>query len=119
VTPNSETVGDALVALVRTVVPLTAGHLLALAAQAGMTVDPSTAELVTFILTAAFTAIYYTGVRLLSVRWAWFGWLLGYPTNPTYIPPSDDTVAEITAKLIANDPAIAEAARAAIRELDR
>lgn len=85
-TSTPETVRDALVALVRTVVPLIVGYLLSLAAQAGLQIDPAASELLTLILTTIFTAAYYTLVRWLSTRWAWFGWLLGYPTNPTYEP---------------------------------
>lgn len=80
------TVRDALVALVRTVVPVVVGYLLSLAAQAGLQVDPSTSELLSLILTTVFTAAYYALIRALSARWSWVGWLLGYPTDPTYEP---------------------------------
>ncbi len=81
-----ETVGDVLKSLIRTVVPAVVGLLLFLLAQWGMSLDPATAESITLLLATVFTAAYYTGVRALSVRWPWFGWLLGYPTNPTYEP---------------------------------
>lgn len=81
-----ETVGDALKALVRTIVPLIVGYLLGLAALAGVGLPAGTSQLLELILTAVFTAGYYALVRWLSSRWAWFGWLLGYPTNPTYEP---------------------------------
>ncbi|UOR02050.1 hypothetical protein MUN77_01580 [Leucobacter allii] len=80
------TVRDALVALVRTVVPVIVGSLLSLAAQAGLHIDASTSELLTLILVAVCTAAYYALIRALSTRWAWVGWFLGYPTDPTYEP---------------------------------
>lgn len=79
-------VNDALVALVRTVVPVVVGALLAWGAQLGLGFTPGTSALLEVLLTAVFTAAYYAGVRALSARWAWFGWLLGYPVDPTYSP---------------------------------
>ncbi|KKI16364.1 MULTISPECIES: hypothetical protein [unclassified Leucobacter] len=81
-----ETVRDVLVALVRTVVPTAVGYLLSLIALAGLNLTEQTANLLTLLLTTVLTAVYYAAVRWLSTRWAWFGWLLGYPTNPTYTP---------------------------------
>ncbi|MBL3699223.1 hypothetical protein [Leucobacter luti] len=82
----TETVGDVLKALVRTVVPAVVGLVLSYLAQAGLQLDAATAESVTLLFATIFTASYYALVRALSQRWAWFGWLLGYPTNPTYEP---------------------------------
>lgn len=81
-----ETVGDALKALVRTIVPLIVGYLLGLLALAGIGLPPGSSQLLELILTTVFTAAYYALVRWLSTRWEWVGWLLGYPTNPTYEP---------------------------------
>lgn len=83
---EDQTVGDVLKSLIRTVVPALVGLLLALLAQWGLHLDPATTESVTLLLATVFTAAYYAAVRALSARWSWFGWLLGYPTNPTYEP---------------------------------
>lgn len=76
-----KSIGDALIALLRTVVPMIVGWVLArlaLPAEVGPQLE--------LILTALLTALYYSLVRLLSVRWSWFGWFLGYPTDPHYEP---------------------------------
>jgi len=75
------TLGDALIALVRTVVPLIVGWLLA-----HLALPAEVAPQIELILTTVFTALYYVAVRFLSARWSWVGWLLGYPTDPTYTP---------------------------------
>lgn len=85
-TNTPETVGDAMIALVRTVVPSAVGYVLSLLALAGLGLSDQAMGLLTLILTTAMTAAYFAAVRWLSARWAWFGWLLGYPTNPTYTP---------------------------------
>lgn len=85
-TQTSATVGDALIALVRTVVPAIVGYLLALLAQAGFGLPPGAAPLADLILTAVFTAAYYALIRWLQAKWSWVGWLLGYPTSPSYDP---------------------------------
>lgn len=81
-----ETVGDLMKSLIRTAVPALVGLLLALLARAGLHLEPATAESITLLLATLFTAAYYAVIRALSVRWSWVGWLLGYPTNPTYEP---------------------------------
>lgn len=85
-TETPPTVGDALKALIRTVVPAIVGYLLALLAQLGLGLPPGTSQLLDLILTAVFTAAYYALIRWLQTRWPWIGWLLGYPTAPTYEP---------------------------------
>lgn len=83
---ETNTVGETMIALVRTVVPLIAGYLLGLAALAGLGVPAGASALLELLLTTVFTAAYYASIRWLSARWSWVGWMLGYPTNPTYVP---------------------------------
>lgn len=78
---KDESIGDALIALLRTVVPMIVGWVLA-----RLALPAAVGPQIELILTAAITAGYYTLVRLLSLRWLWFGWLLGYPTDPHYEP---------------------------------
>lgn len=78
---SNTTVGDAMIALVRTIVPLAVGWLIAFLA-----LPEGVAPQLELIATAAATAAYYAGVRALSEKWSWFGWLLGYPVDPTYVP---------------------------------
>lgn len=81
---NTTTVGALLIALVRTVVPVVVGAAIATLASWGLVLPEETAVLLHALLVAVFTAAYYTLVRLLSAKWAWFGWLLGYPADPAY-----------------------------------
>lgn len=78
---KSETIGDALIALLRTVVPMIVGWVLA-----RLALPAEVAPQVELILTAAITAGYYALVRLLAARWSGVGWLLGYPVDPHYEP---------------------------------
>lgn len=82
--PTPATVGDALIALLRTVVPTVVGYILALLAQSGLGLPAGTSAILDLLLTAVFTGTYYALVRWLSTKWSWVGWFLGWPTNPTY-----------------------------------
>lgn len=82
----TETVGDVLKSLVRTVVPAVVGLVLSWFATADLQFDAEVTESLTLLFAAVFTALYYALVRWLSERWPGVGWLLGYPTNPTYEP---------------------------------
>lgn len=70
--------------VIRTLVPI----LLALLAKTGLqewgVIDSATLEV---LVAAAATGLYYVAVRVLerarSSRW---GWLLGYPAAPVYVP---------------------------------
>ena len=80
----TSTIGDTLIALIRTVVPVLVGALITYLA-----VPADIAALLEVLFLALFTALYYALVRLLSEKWPFFGWLLGYPTNPEYQPRHD------------------------------
>lgn len=89
-TDAPSTVGEAMIAIVRTVVPLIVGYVLSLAVMAGLHVPEEVVGLVELVLVTVLTAAYYALIRWLSERWAWVGWMLGYPTNPHYEPRSNE-----------------------------
>lgn len=73
---------DYLASLWRTVVPIIAGALLAMAARAGWHIDSSVAA---SWLTAAFGAVYYAAFRLAEAHLGkGWGWLLGLARPPKY-----------------------------------
>lgn len=78
---KDESIGDALIALLRTVVPMVVGWVLA-----RLALPPDVGAQVELLMTAVITAGYYALIRALSARWRGFGWLLGYPSDPHYEP---------------------------------
>ena len=79
--PNRLTAGIGT-SLIRTVVPVAVGAILAALAQANLDLDEG---LVTEVVTAVCITVYYAIVRLLEehVSPAW-GWLLGVAKVPQY-----------------------------------
>lgn len=87
--------------VVRTLVPVTAGAVLASAAMIGLDLN---GETVTIAVTSAIVAAYYTAFRSLE---AWtekvgsvrlrriLGWFLGWARPPQYPRPPDDLTAEL------------------------
>jgi hypothetical protein len=71
--------------VIRTLVPVVVGTLLAAAAKAGFDIDEG---LATEIVATVFITLYYAGVRWLEVNVApkW-GWLLGVAKAPEYKGP--------------------------------
>lgn len=76
--------------IVRTIVPLIVGGVIAWAVGLGITVDPKFEVLTTTLLTGALTGLYYIAVRLLETYVTpKFGWLLGLAKSPAaYTAPS-------------------------------
>ncbi len=72
---------DYLASLIRTVVPIAVGWLIATLANVGIDVDQTEAATA---LTALVMAIYYGAIRAAENRWPWLGWLLGLPKPPAY-----------------------------------
>lgn len=71
--------------LVRTFVPIIVGAVIAFFVARGIALDPEFELLLTTTLTAGFTALYYTIVRVLEIYVApKFGWLLGLAKAPVY-----------------------------------
>lgn len=70
--------------VIRTIVPMIVGWILAQLAIRGLNLPPDT---VTQVVTWVITAAYYGLARVLETRFkpVW-GWLLGLPKAPTYAP---------------------------------
>ena len=83
------TIRDFLVSLVRTVVPVVAGFLLAAAAKANIDLTAIAEPLVD----AVFIGGYYALVRWAESRWTWVGVLLGWKASPSYVEA--DVVARV------------------------
>lgn len=83
-------VSDKLIALIRTVVPAGVGALLAWWA-----VPDVYHEAVQVLAVTVATALFYEGARWLGDRYAWAGWLLGYPVAPTYVDDVDDVEGDV------------------------
>lgn len=76
--------------LVRTIVPMIVGWVIAQLAVHGLSLPPGTVEqVVTWLITAA----YYGAARVLETRFKpiW-GWLLGLPKAPTYQAPAAPSI---------------------------
>ena len=78
---TTDTVRDLLPSIVRTVVPIVVGALLAVAARAGFDLD---AGLAAPLVDAVIMGGYYTAVRVAEQRWPLVGVLLGWAVSPTY-----------------------------------
>lgn len=74
------TIRDYLVSLIRTIVPVIVGWLLAQAAKAGLDLSAVAEPLVD----ALFIGGYYALVRWAETRWPWVGVLLGWKASPVY-----------------------------------
>lgn len=69
--------------IVRTVVPLIGGGIITWLVSLGIDLDSELRGALDTVLYAAFTALYYIGVRLLETYVApRFGWLLGLAKAP-------------------------------------
>lgn len=79
----SETAAALWASIVRTIVPLVVGGVLSLAVAINVPLDPEFEQLLTALITAALTALYYVVVRLFETYISpKLGWLLGYAKSP-------------------------------------
>ena len=88
-----------VMSLVRTLVPVVVGSVLAWFAAKGLPVDPDLETTLTVALTGLATFVYYAVVRLLEVKVSpWWGNLLGTKNSPDSYspgrPPYDAAPAE-------------------------
>jgi len=81
-----------LTSIIRTVVPLVIGAVVAVLARANMTLDESTVTAITELIGVVVATLYYALVRFLETKGspAW-GWLLLRAKAPEYV---DTTAAE-------------------------
>lgn len=75
---------DAIIAMIRTVVPIAVGALITWLSLLGVELDPEIAAATITSLTGLVSAAYYAVVKVVSVNVPWVGWFLGYPANPHY-----------------------------------
>lgn len=79
------TMGDQVVSLIRTWVPIGVGAALTwLASLLGVGLDANASAGFTAVVVALVSGAYYLLVRLAERRWPWVGVLLGTPRPPTY-----------------------------------
>ena len=88
-----------LMSLVRTLVPVIVGGVLAWFAAKGIPVDPDLETTLTVALTGAATFVYYAVIRFMEMKVSpKFGWLLGNNSSPDSYspgrPPLDAAPAE-------------------------
>lgn len=70
--------------IIRTVVPSLAGLIFGWLVSINFSIPGVSEPLLEGVLTFAFGAVYYFGVRLLEQKWPKLGWLLGRPVQPVY-----------------------------------
>lgn len=73
-----------IIAIIRTVIPILVGWVVALLATASIPVDASIQAGLILSLSTLVSSLYYILVAWLERKWAWFGWLLGVARNPVY-----------------------------------
>lgn len=74
--------GDFGSSIIRTVVPIVVGWVIAVGLKAGLHLD---ANAVTSVIYPLVAGVYYTVVRFLETRRSSFGWLLGLAKPPVYL----------------------------------
>jgi hypothetical protein len=78
-----ETIKSLGPSLLRTVVPVAVGWLISLPVVGALGIDSS---VLTTLVTALATIVYYVAVRLIErFLLPEVGWLLGYPAEPAYV----------------------------------
>lgn len=75
---------DAIIALIRTIVPIIVGSFITWLSLSGVELDPETGAATATALTGLISSAYYAFVKFLSSNYPAAGWLLGYPAQPTY-----------------------------------
>lgn len=71
-----------IASIIRTLVPLLAGHLLALLAAVGLNLDTAGQGALTDWLGVTLSGVYYVVVRLVETKVPAVGWLLGLAKSP-------------------------------------
>lgn len=74
-----------ITSLIRTIVPMVVGRLLALLVSVGIVLPDGVAGDLEATLTLALAAGYYALVRWAEAKWPQAGWLLGKASTPTYV----------------------------------
>lgn len=77
-----------IIAVIRTVIPIVAGWVVALLTAANIPVEAEVQAGLIVSLSAIVSSLYYALVAWLERKWSWFGWLLGIARNPIYPKPA-------------------------------
>lgn len=77
---------DYIISLIRTVVPIGLGIVVAWLANVGVDIDET--EVIQAV-TGVVIALYYGLVRALETKFPWIGWFLGMPKPPVYNQPEE------------------------------
>jgi hypothetical protein len=81
-------VSNFLIAIIRTMIPVLVGHVIAWFVSIGVALPPDVEAGLALSLGTLLASLYYIGVAWLERKWPWFGWLLGVARNPVYAPVS-------------------------------
>jgi uncharacterized membrane protein (DUF441 family) len=81
-------VSDFTTSVIRTIVPVIVGSVLAWLASRGIRLDDEAATGLSTFLVAVFTAAYYILIRLVERKYPGAGALLGSPKKPEYSDPN-------------------------------
>lgn len=74
-----------VISRIRTFVPIAVGAALVwVNTRYGIAVDEVTSASMATVVTGLVAGVYYDIVRRLEKRWPRWGWLLGYPSQPSY-----------------------------------
>ena len=94
---------EAVVAsLLRTFVPSVVGAILGWITSTGIEVDPELKGLLTVLLMAGFTGLYYAAVRFVEEKLPWVGILLGYAKSPDSYSKGQATPGELSQETVVN-----------------
>lgn len=95
----------ALPSVVRTLVPLAVGQIVAYAVTLGVVVPEDVETALTVILGFIVTTVWYLAVRFLEQRFPWLGALLGWAATPDgYTPAKKRELEELAADEIDDTP---------------
>lgn len=75
---------DLFTSLIRTLIPMVVGWLVAYLAGKSITIDETNVAMLTNALGLIAGFVYYAAARLLELKWPKLSWLLGSPKLPMY-----------------------------------
>lgn len=81
---------DIITSIIRTIVPMIVGAIVAFFATKGITFDEQFRANMIGVLQLIFSALYYITARALETKVPRLGWLLGSVKQPGYSEPTDD-----------------------------
>lgn len=88
--------------IIRTLVPLAVGQIVALAASTGLEVPGDVQDALVVLLGFVVTTVYYLAVRFLEQKFPKLGALLGWAAVPTSYTPAKNR--EAVESIVVEDP---------------